>query len=563
MQKQNYTALRRRLFGTLLLLSLVPLLALGMFCADRLNSAHGDKVSSILGAVGRNKVRSIDTFLIERVAQIKNLTYTHSYEDLINVQSLSQIFSTMQANGKHFVDIGVIGRNGKHLAYVGPYDLAAPDYSETEWFNEVMRKGVYVSDMFMGFRNEPHFIIAVMRHEGVHTYIVRATIDLAALNSLAQRTYEGERSDAFLVNKDGILQTQSLFNGNVMSQMRLQLPKGAEDFKKPFSVPMQEVGQEEPVEYLALVYPLSVTSWRLVMVEDVRGTLAPLQQLRIFIMLFVVLGALLAAVGALLATRSLINYLMEQDKKQAQLDAQLTQSSKMAALGKMATGVAHEINNPLMLIRESAGWMRDLLAEEKPENYKNYQELCETAEKIEQHVERASGITHRMLGFGRTVAPSQGELFVPMLLDQTISFLEGEARLRNIEIVRKYDEGVGSVVTDGSQLQQVFLNIIDNALDAVGKDGTITVHVEAWQAKDAGEAGCRVRITDTGSGIPQDKLKRIFDPFFTTKKPGEGTGLGLSICFTILESLGATIHVESEVGVGTSFIISLPHERNK
>lgn len=561
MNVQSYPALRRRLSALLFIMSLAPLAALGWFCTDRINSMHADKVAAGIEAVTNNKARAVDTFIAERVAQIKNLTYTHPFEELINPERLSSIFNTLQANGKSFIDIGVIGRDGKHLLYVGPYDLSGTNYSETDWFHEVLRKGVYVSDVFMGFRNEPHFIIAVMRHEGTNTFIVRATIDLDIINSLVVRPYSGARNDAFLINAKGLLQTKSIFHGDIMTQLTIPLPEPARE--KSGFVGSEEIEDEaKQVRYIASVQSLSALPWRLVVLEDVRTALAPLQQLRLFVMLFVGVGAMIAALGAHVASRAIVAYLTELDRRQAQIDAGMIHSSKMAALGKMAAGVAHEINNPLMLIRESAGWIRDLLSEEDREKVKNFEELSATAEKIEKHVDRAAGITHRMLGFGRAVEPKKADVMVPHLLDQTIAFLETEARQRNITLEREFSENIGPIATDSAQLQQVFLNIIDNAIDAVEKNGSVTVRAQSWPlSAPPEEAGVCVRITDTGPGIPEDRLKRIFDPFFTTKKPGEGTGLGLAICFTILKSLGGTINVESTLGTGTTFIVTLPREK--
>lgn len=574
MDTKTYKTLHTRLLAVILCMSLMPLLALGWFCADRINALHADKLSTALASVTRNKARAVDTFLSERVAQIRTLTYTHSYTELINPHRLSEIFNTVQHNSQSYIDIGVIGRNGGHLAYVGPYELQHTNYKQELWFQEVMHKGVYVSDVFLGFRKVPHFIIAVMRHEGDQTYIVRATIDFAPLNALVRRPYEGTSSDAFLLNTKGQLQTVSRFHGDVMDTLALTLPEPSqpanslhrEDALGP--VPVNVYDTQNKVEYLATVMPIAVVPWRLVLLEDTRQALGALQQLRLYVLLFVLGGAVIMVFGALAVSRAIVRHLEELDRNQAHIDAQMIQSSKMAALGKMAAGVAHEINNPLTLIRESAGWINDLLDEESEATVKNLHELRDTSRKIEEHVDRAKTITKRMLGFGRAMNPDQAEVFVPALLDQTIEFLSTEAKLRNISIERDYATGLDTIATDAGQLQQVFLNIIDNALDAVEKDGKVTVSVQPLSADARGaeaigrNEGVCVRITDTGPGIPPDKLARIFDPFFTTKKVGEGTGLGLAICFTILESLGGFIRVESEVGKGSAFVIALPRERS-
>ena len=553
MQYRGYKNLRRRLLLTFLLLALTPLVALGLFCVDRIDDVYAEKIVANLEAVTSSKRRALDTFLVERVAQIKNMAFSYSYGELTDPNRLSRTFSIMQSNGRSFVDLGIIGMDGKHVAYVGPYDLSTANYAETPWFQEVVRKGLYVSDVFKGFRNEPHFIIAVLRHEGGKSFIVRATIDTTAIHSLLRRVYSGAHSDAFLINAEGVLQTDSQYNGNIMDNSGLKPPtRGKQDIT---IVNLASTNPQATESTLAALMWLESMPWALIVADDVAETLSPLRRLRILVLFFVLGGAALVTLGAVLATRSVMASLAESDRKQAELDASLLQSSKMNALGKMAAGVAHEINNPLMLIRESAGWMRDLLDEEDPERMQNYEELAETAAKIEAHVDRAKGVTHRMLGFGRRMDPTRNEVCINTLADQTVAFLESEAASRNIRIVKEYDAHVPTILSDPAQLQQVVLNILDNAIDAVEKDGEVLISTRRLP-----DGQCAIAIRDSGPGIGPEKLKRIFDPFFTTKKVGEGTGLGLAICYSILEKLGGHISVDSVEGQGSTFTITLPLE---
>jgi len=226
----------------------------------------------------------------------------------------------------------------------------------------------------------------------------------------------------------------------------------------------------------------------------------------------------------------------------------------MAALGKMAAGVAHEINNPLAIIREQAGWIRDLLEEPELVAAPQHKEISESVHRIEHHVERAKNVTHRMLGFARRMEPVMQAVDLNKLLAETVQFLKTEALLRNIDIRQDFAENLPPTDSDPTQLQQVFLNLIDNAIDAVGKNGRIVLSTSLNE--DANEL-C-VSVADTGCGIPADKLDKIFDPFFTTKKPGEGTGLGLSISFGIIEKLGGRVTVNSAVGEGTTFTVYVP-----
>ena len=170
---REYRRIFRRLFVTHLGLALLPLVALGIFSIDRINSIYDEKISAGIEAVCSSKHRALDTFLHERVSQIKTLAFTHDLAELRDPDRLSRIFTVMQQSGRSFVDLGIIGMDGRHISYVGPFDLRDANYVNAPWFTEVLRKGVFVSDVFMGFRNVPHFIIAVLRHEGGESFIMR------------------------------------------------------------------------------------------------------------------------------------------------------------------------------------------------------------------------------------------------------------------------------------------------------------------------------------------------------------------------------------------------------
>ncbi|MEW5772507.1 MAG: ATP-binding protein [Thermodesulfobacteriota bacterium] len=548
MDTRQYARLRAKLLLTVLSFSLIPLFALGLFIYDQFSATYTQQVEDNLRMVVDNKRHGIDIFIEERVAQLRTLAATHTLAQIRDEQYLAKVFDTMQSSSKAFVDIGVIDSLGGHVAYVGPFpQLHEVNYSQTEWFNAVMRSGVHVSDVFLGFRNFPHVIIAVARREAGSTWILRATIDSEIFNTLVRSVQAGRSGDAFLVNPGGLLQTPSRGGGAAMVKADMPPPARFSGVR----VEDMRIGKRPVIAGSAW---LENAHWLLVVSVDPGEALSPLFTTHSFVIAMVVAGALVIFTGAYLVARHITRTLMAAEQEKAVLDASLMQSGKMAALGKLAAGIAHEVNNPLTLIRESAGWFKDLLSEENPDGIKSYQEMLAAADKIEQHVDRAKKVTHRMLGFARRMEPVRENVDLSRLAEQTVQFLENEALYRNIAIRKYFAEDLPVVVSDTAQIQQVALNILENAIDAIGKDGTITL------ATMLDEKAGRVilSVTDTGPGIPPEHMTRIFDPFFTTKNVGEGTGLGLSIAYGIVEKLGGHLSVQSEVGAGTTFNVALP-----
>jgi two-component system NtrC family sensor kinase len=171
--------------------------------------------------------------------------------------------------------------------------------------------------------------------------------------------------------------------------------------------------------------------------------------------------------------------------------------------------------------------------------------------KIRQHVNRAGAITHRLLGFSRKIS-AEYDVQLNELIHETISFLESEANSNNISISLHFDEAVPTIRTDGAQVQQALLNLIENSLDAVGFGGQIDITT----SRSATEV-C-VQIADNGPGIKPEVMGKIWEPFYTTKEVGKGTGLGLSICNDIAHKLGGAITVENRPQGGALFTLKLP-----
>ena len=551
----GYKDLGAKIAITALSFSLVPLLALGVTMYSMFASAYHSKVRANLVTLAENKRQGIDLFLREQVSQLRTLAYSHSIDDLSSVDKLDSILATMQLSSRTFIDLGLIDDEGRHVSYSGPYNLSEANYKNEDWFHQVMVRKIYVSDVFEGFRGFPHMIIAVKKQEKGRVWILRATIDSDIFDSLVRWLQIGDKGDAYLVNRAGELQTRPRF-GNKSKEIYSALLDATFSGAKA-----TEFESENKKIFVGGIW-LEQKDWLLVIEEDMRGELQPLFETQAATWAVVGSGVAFIIIGTLLITRMIVVQQERSNREQAKLNEELIQSSKMAALGKLAVGVAHEVNNPLAVIREKAGWMRDLLEEEDVKASPNFQEFEDAVNKIEQHVERAGNVVHRMLGFARRMEPVCNDIYVNDVLKQTTAFLDNEIRFRNIELIWNLATDLPSIQSDASQIQQVILNLFNNAIDAIDRSGHITVSTGFEAASDM----VSISIRDDGPGMDKEVQKRIFDPFFTTKKVGEGTGLGLSISYSIISKLGGSIRFESEAGQGTEFTILLPvkhHDRKE
>ncbi len=548
MGEKDYKKLWWKIVFAILGFSLIPLFALGTTIYYQFSVSYTAKIIENLKTLVENQRSALDLFFDERISQLVTIANTHTLKELSDEAHLSMMFNTMQTRSKSFIDIGIIDREGNHLAYIGPYpELKKVNYRDEDWFQSVLSKGVYISDVFMGFRKVPHFIIAVMTREGDKTWILRATINSDIIDKIVRAAQTGKKGDAFIISRKNMLQTTPRFSGELFG--RPQTP----DFSKTIETLVEEIMLDGEKNFFAAT-EISNTKWILVVKEDPRDQLTPLLQARYIALCLLLAGISVIVLGTLLTTRSMMKELIRIDKEKALSEDMVIQSSKMAALGKMAAGIAHEINNPLAVIGEKAGWMKDLLAEEDVAGSQKLKEFEEAVGKIEAHVDRAKKVTHRLLGFARRMEPVLERVDVNRTLKDTVEFLENDSRYRSINIHIDPQPDLPGIMSDSSQLQQVFLNILNNAIDAIGKGGEIRIETSYLSRNHE----IMIRITDNGPGIPKENIDKIFDPFFTTKKVGEGTGLGLSIVYSIVEKLGGRITVASEMGRGTSFIIYFP-----
>jgi two-component system NtrC family sensor kinase len=540
-KQQHYKNLSKLLAVGFFICGIIPILIIATTSIYNSKQVAIKDLEVTASQVAQHRQDVINNFLDHQVDLLTTLMSLYPLEYLKDQDNLNQLFLAIGKSG-NMIDLQLIDTNGQQLSYVGPYreQVTGKNYQDQPWFSEVLVRGAHVSDVFSGYRKLPHFVVALT--DPLKRYVLRTTINSSVFNSLMHSAQIGPHGDVFIVNKAGELQTPSL-QGNLATLGEHEL-----------GLVRYHSGAELILEGDTLYTTtwLNNNTWMLMLKVQVPDMLGTYVQHLNRTMIIIVVTATLFFIIAVFLSRFIVAHVAKADRESAAMDQQMAHIEKMANIGRLAAGVAHEINNPLQMILAQAGWIEELLPEEDPATLKNLDEYQSTIKKIKHHVERAATITHRLLGFARKINAEQEQVQVNDVVEETLSFLEKEAKHNNIVVDLKLDPQLPPTMTEGHRLQQILLNLIDNALDAIGHDGKVTITTIPVGQEIA------VLIADNGPGIPPEVMKRIWDPFFTTKDQGKGTGLGLAISQNIIRTLGGSIEVQSKVGEGTVFTVKVP-----
>jgi two-component system NtrC family sensor kinase len=490
--------------------------------------------------------RSVTFFLEERQSAIGFITRLHSGKDLDNPTQLGLILENLKNSFGGFVDLGIIDADGYQRTYVGPYDLKGKNYGDQEWFQQVVRKGSYISDVYLGFRQIPHLVIAV-KHEladGSY-YILRATLDTERFNHLIAGAESSDTGDAFLINHKGALQTPSRTYGAVLQDVPLPIPTFS-----PKTEVLEEIVRKGDPLVIGYAY-IQDSPFILLMVKNKTNLMKEWNWTRLELIGFLIISVTVILLVILGTATYLVEQVFLADQRRVAMLHKVEYANKLSSIGRLAAGVAHEINNPLAIINEKAGLIKDIFSF-KPE-YQPEPRLIGLVDSIINSVERCATITRRLLRFARHLEVSIQTIHLEELVREVLGFVGKEAEYRSIEVSVKVQDEIPVFESDRGKLQQIFLNIINNALAAMEDGGRMDITLERVD-----ENSVSASFADTGRGIPEEDLKRVFEPFFTTKASKGGTGLGLSITYGLVQELGGSIRVESTVGQGTRFTVIIP-----
>lgn len=558
MEKDRYATMRRLILASMILVPLILfIVVLGIGYYYFTTSIQTSTISSMKRIV-EDHSHMIDSFLSERKADLEFILQSYNYKELTYTENLANVFDRLQKESNAFVDLGVFNENGIHVAYQGPFRLTGKVYDKAAWFKEVVKKGYYISDIFLGYRRIPHFIIALMREEGVKKWIIRATIDTYMFNDLVKKVRIGKTGEAYILNAEGIFQTERRSGGSLMGKD----PDSVEYPTKHSGINTFIKTDVRGDKYLYATTWLKDKKWLLVVRQEKADAFKALRAAGFLIALITVIGGAVIVSIAFYQTGRIVRRMERIDAEKVQLGDQLIRASRLAEIGEMATGIAHEINNPLQVMKSEQTLIDTILEDLKEKGElkesEDLKDLEDSIDQIKLQIDRCSKITHAVLKFGRETEVASTDIDLSEFVPEVISMVENKASVEGITITQEISEDIPPIQGDPGQLQQVLINLFNNAIDAIveihGSEGG-KLNIGAGLK---GDGKVQISVKDNGAGISPENLKKVFSPFFTTKPVGKGTGLGLSVCYGIIDNMGGVMEVSSQKGAGTTFTIDLP-----
>jgi len=548
----HYRSLTRNIVLLVIFVSFTPTVLVTGIILRQFSASHHEKIHAHLEELVLKHQQNIDSFLEEKVMDIRFLADSIDFDTIGQKNAAADYLYRLQsAFGTVFVDLGVVDEQGQQVAYAGPFKLEKARYEDADWFKRAINNPVFISDVFMGLRHSPHFIIAVRKNWKGQKWIIRATIDFLSFNRLVENVRIGETGFAYILNREGQFQTQPSFDFTPTLDIYTNYFDALERGDK--TVEMQERLDGYGVKSLYVSALVKGGDWLLVYKQASRDAFSDLHKAQLIALLFLVLGGVAIVAMAVWLSARMVRRMAASEQEKEIMNQQVIETGKLASVGELAAGIAHEINNPVAIMVEEAGWLQDLMEDGAFKSPEDIAEFERALEQIRTQGKRCKAITHKLLSFARKTDSRIEDFEIGPLIEEVVVLSAQRAKYSNVALTTHLEPKLPAISASHSELQQVFLNLINNALDAMEKTGG-TLDIGARQEKDQ----ILIAVADNGPGIPKANLARIFDPFFTTKPVGSGTGLGLSICYGIIHKMGGEIKVSSALDVGTTFEIRIP-----
>ncbi len=470
------------------------------------------------------------------------------HDATISEAALYHAFQAWQKDLPWLKGIVIMDKTGERLALAGHpgFDDARSILSD---LSGASPSAFAVTKIHAGSDGLAFFLIAAPLPNDPRERIACLSVSAVLFSAILDRERIGRTGEAFLIDPSGVLQTGSVLHGGILDSVDPGLTAAA---------PQENVVLKRDwkgTRLWASVLPVTGNpGWRLVVQRDEREMLEPLNAQTVRYLFSGLLGMAILCAAALLTVKKILARQESMDTERARLAEYRMQVQKLDAISQLGVGIAHEVNNPLAIIGEEAGWMQDVLKRETFKDHPDAGELREALRQIVAQTARSREITHKLLSFGGKTDGTIRDVQLNTLVSDVATLRRREASHKNIEIHESLEPDLPVILSEPALLRQLLINLINNAMDAMPEGGSITIRTKR------GDGGVCMQVEDSGFGIPDENMGKIFDPFFTTKAPGKGAGLGLSISHGILQRIGGRIFATSRPGHGSTFTVQLPVE---
>jgi len=509
MTENRYARLRKLILATMILVPAIPFyIVMGIGYYYFTASIENSTTTSMRRIVEDHR-QMIETFLRERKSDLEFVAESYTFDNLADPIYLFKVFNLLQNKSPAFVDLGVFNEEGIHVTYQGPYKLIGRDYGEEAWFKEVIKQGYYISDIFLGYRRVPHFIVAITREEPGRKWVLRSTIDTQFFTHLVERVRIGKTGEAYILNEKGILQTQRRSGGNLMDQdadhgVSPARHEGTETFLKK---------NQKGEEFLYATTWLQDKKWLLVVRREESDAFRDVRSATYLIMFINVMVGVGIITAAFYLTNSIVRRMEEIDTEKDQLGQQLVRASRLAELGEMAAGFAHEINNPLQIMTSEQALVdtifSDMMQKGDLKESQDLAELKDSMDQIKLQIGRCAKITQAILKFGRQSEPVSRDIDLVAFIPEATSMIVKKANVNGITVREEISDRTPIVRGDPSMLQQVLLNLYNNAMDAImERHGTEGGELIISSAPDE-DNKVKIPVTDNAFGDSPENVRTI------------------------------------------------------
>ncbi|MHB8908562.1 MAG: sensor histidine kinase [Syntrophales bacterium] len=541
------------LIAAFLIVAVIPLAGLVCIVETMGENLIKEKVSSHLHGLSEKSAEAISLFLIERENDIGMLSYTISEKGLVK-EALKPYFERMKDHYQVYIDFHVVDERGKLVLSEKRTRATTDLLSQHNPSIHLSTAGTKASDIFLHNEQEapiPAILLStpVLNRKRREIGTLFALVDFGPVNQVLKKTVLERTGEVYLVNREGYFLSSSRFG---VAILRDRIPKLPDSQDGPDDK-IHELVDYRGKNVLRAYRRIADFNWYVIAEQDREEALAELFRFRKFMILYTAVTVLTVFLLAYGIATLIVRRMKMNEQREKELEFQVLQKEKLAALGLLSAGLAHELNTPLA----NALLYTQMIKEELEEDDKDL--IRQRLTTIEEVVKQGSGIVRNLLEFTRHSQSGSKLADIPETLAKLLGLVAPHCESKGIRVKKSIEAGIPPVKAETGFVQEIMTNLVANAIDAMPQGGTLSL-----TAKHLPLLGkVRIDIGDTGPGIPQDMLGKIFDPFYTTKKQGEGMGLGLFVSYEMARKLGGSIRAISSQGdnpdmIRTVFTVELP-----